>query len=97
MQISIGLNSYQKRFRIKGWSPAKKNSPSPSKKKNSSIPSPSKSVLKKRLEKALSESENEPEEEAINRLLDEASSQSDDNGEMLKPKDLARSYINPFD
>ncbi|TMW94189.1 hypothetical protein EJD97_010641 [Solanum chilense] len=86
-----------KEIMIKGWSPAKKDGPSSSKKKSSSSPSPSKSELKKRLEKVLSELEDEPDEEAINRLLDEASSQSDDNCEMLKPKALARSYLNPFD
>ena len=43
-----------KEIRIKGLSPAVKDSPYPCKKKSLSIPSPSKSKLKKRLEKNLS-------------------------------------------
>ena len=86
-----------KEIRIKGWSPARKGNPSPSKGKEISQASPSKSDLKKRLEKALSELDENPDEAAINQLLDEASSQSDDNGDMLNPKALARSYLNPFD
>ena len=85
-----------KEIRIKGWSPARKGNPSPSKGNEISQASPSKSDLKKRLEKALSKLDENPDEAAINQLLDEASSQSDDNGDMLNPKALARSYLNPF-
>lgn len=53
--------------------------------------------MKKRLEKALSELDDNTEEVAINLLLEEASSQSDDNGDMLNPKSLENSYLNSFD
>lgn len=86
-----------KEIRVKGWSPAKRDTPSPSKKKTLLELSLSKSELKKRLEKALSELDNNPDEAAINQLLDEASSKSDDNDDMINPKALTRSYINPFD
>lgn len=85
---------------IKGWSPAKRESPWSSTKKTSVKVSPSKSELKQRLEKALSELDDEkvnPDEAAIEQLLEEASSQSDDNSDMLYPKALAQSYLNPFD
>lgn len=86
-----------KETRIKGWSPKVRESPS---KKPQIKSSPSKSELKKRLEKALSDLDNEkdnPDQEAIEQLLEQASSQSDDNGDMLIPKALAQSYLNPFD
>lgn len=56
--------------------------------------------MKKRLEKVLSELDDEkgnPDEESIMQLQDEASSQSDDNGDMMYPRALAQSYVNPFD
>lgn len=84
---------------IKGWSPAPKTQ-SPTAQvvsKKSPEKSTSKSDLKKRLQKALSEIESDPDEEEIMKLLDEASSsQSDDNGDMLKPRALAQSYLDPF-
>ena len=56
--------------------------------------------MKKRLEKVLSELDDEkgnPDEAAIMHLLDEASSQSDDNGDMMYSRALAQYYLNTFD
>ena len=86
-----------KEIRVKGWSPAKKYTPPSSSKKTLSKVSPSKREMKKRLEKALSELDDNVDEVAINLLLEEASSQSDDNGDILNQKALANSYLNPFD
>ena len=85
-----------KEIRIKGWSPAKKDSLLLLRRRVYQVLHSLRVNEKEKIRKNLSELEDEPDEEAINRLLDEASSQSDDNGEMLKTKALARSYLNPF-
>lgn len=92
-----GIKFLSKEIRFKGWSLSKKETPTSSKKKTVSTISPSESELKKRLEKALSELDDNAEELAINQLHEEASSQSDDNGDMLNSKALANSYLNSFD
>lgn len=86
-----------KEILIKGWSPAPSEAnatkqPPPKK------PSSSKGELKRRLKKASAEIDgDEPDEKAITQLLEEASSQSDDNGDMLKLKGLAQAYMDPYD
>lgn len=83
---------------IKGWTPAPKEISQVSLRSSpKDKPSPSKNDLKRRLKKALSEIDDEPDEESILKLLDEASSQSKDNGDMMKPKGLAQAYLDPYD
>ena len=84
-------------IRVKDWSPAKTDTPPSLSEKTLSKVSPSKSELKKRLEKSLFELDDNSDKVAINVLLEEASSQSDDNGYIINPKDLEISYLNPFD
>ena len=71
-----GIKFLSKDIRVKGWSPANKETPTSSIMKTVPKASPSQSELKKRLERALSELDYNADEVAINQLLGEASSQS---------------------
>jgi len=82
---------------IKGWTPAPKETTQVSLRSSpKERPSPTKNDLKRRLKKALQDIDDEPDEDAILKLLDEASSQSEDNGDMMKPKGLAQAYLDHY-
>ncbi|KAK4716306.1 hypothetical protein R3W88_014644 [Solanum pinnatisectum] len=92
-----GLNISQKRYSSKDGLQLPEGIQRFSTASTSGKRSSSKNDLKKRLQKALSDlDEDKSNEETALQLLEEASSQSDDNGDMLRPKALALSYLDPF-